>query len=152
MVSDRIMHIPHASLYNTTLNYISRKNTLYKLSGLILLLLGHFSRSKQVQVDIRPCFFACGGIVKDVGSVSESYMTSLFSNGFWSAAQLTPSYTSGTLDLTNSDSHGKCNVIFIGFSPSMDQKLQLQEYSAKFRRSQYCGVNKAKIPYTSTTP
>lgn len=47
--------------------------------------------------------------------------------------QLTPAATTGTLDLTNSATHGKCNVVYVGVSVTSDQKAQLQEYSRTFR-------------------
>ncbi len=37
------------------------------------------------------------------------------------------------LDLLVDENHGKCNVIFVGIVPSAAQKLQLQEYSRKFK-------------------
>lgn len=47
-------------------------------------------------------------------------------------AQLTPSATTGTLDLTNSDTHGKCNVVYVGIEVTEAQKVQLQDYSRTF--------------------
>ena len=104
---------------------------LSKLLSLTFLTTSVFA--EEVKVDLQPCIFASDTIQKDVGHVSESYMTSLFFDGFWASSKLTPSVTTGTLDLTNNDSHGKCNVIFIGFPPTTAQKEQLQQYSIKFK-------------------
>lgn len=40
--------------------------------------------------------------------------------------QLTPAATTGTLDLTNSATYGKCNVVYVGIVVTEAQKLQLQ--------------------------
>lgn len=46
--------------------------------------------------------------------------------------QLTPSAT-GTFDLTNSATSGKCNVVYVGVPVTAEQKAQLQDYSRTFR-------------------
>jgi len=95
-------------------------------------------KSEDVKVDLVPCIFASGDIERDVGAVSESYMTSLFFDGFWSATKREyPNTSSGTLieDYlyhTLLPFHGKCNVVFVGFAPSEDQKSMFQEYSRIF--------------------
>ena len=106
------------------------------LSAFILLARRIFTEG--LKVDIQPCIFSTGTIAKDVGAVSEAYMTSLFYDGFWSASKLTftPS-TTEALDLTHplvaggptscDDTHGKCNVLFIGVPLSSDQKAQVQK-------------------------
>lgn len=38
-----------------------------------------------------------------------------------------------TLDLTVDDNHGRCNVIFVGITPSAAQTTQLTEYSQKYQ-------------------
>ena len=59
-------------------------------------------------------------------------MVSEYYRGFWGASQHTPSFTTGTLDLTNSETHGKCNAVYVGFPVTEAQKLQLQDYSRTF--------------------
>lgn len=46
--------------------------------------------------------------------------------------QLTPAATNGTLDLTNTTTHGKCNVVYVGIEVTEAQKTQLQDYSRTF--------------------
>lgn len=41
--------------------------------------------------------------------------------------------TSLDLVMEDDDNHGKCNVIFVGLVLSADQKVELQDYSRKFK-------------------
>lgn len=41
--------------------------------------------------------------------------------------------TSDTLDLLNTETYGKCSVVYVGVKPSTDQKIQLDAYGIKFK-------------------
>lgn len=47
--------------------------------------------------------------------------------------------TTDALDLAmdDDDNHGKCSVVFVGIVLSDDQKLELQDYSRKFKVGQH---------------
>ena len=112
-------------------------STMNKFFSLFSLLLVKNVFSQELQVDLVPCIFASGPIARDVGSVSESYMTSLFFDGFWSATKRDYPSISDTTTLDNylyeAPGHGLCNVVFIGFAPSESQKIVFQTYSSTFK-------------------
>ncbi|CAM9307730.1 unnamed protein product, partial [Ectocarpus sp. 12 AP-2014] len=64
-----------------------------------------------VTVDLQPCILAPNTITQDNGDTPDAYVTSTFYQGYWGATQLT---STGTSDLTNSDTSGKCNVVYVG--------------------------------------
>ncbi|CAN0374160.1 unnamed protein product [Pylaiella littoralis] len=85
-----------------------------------------------VQVDLVPCILAPTTIAADSVDTAETYVVSKFYKGYWGASQLTPAATNGTLDLTNTTTHGKCNVVYVGIEVTEAQKTQLQDYSRTF--------------------
>lgn len=51
----------------------------------------------------------------------------------YSNYQLAPAATTGILDLTNTTTYGKCNVVYVGVVVTKAQKAQLQDYSRTFK-------------------
>ena len=122
---------------HTPRHNFSQPSKTMKTSAAFSALLGLFCNFSHVQgdlvqVDLQPCILAPTEISRDESTSPESYMVSEFYRGFWGASQHTPSFTTGTLDLTNSETHGKCNVVYVGFPVTEAQKLQLQDYSRTF--------------------
>ncbi|CAM9818998.1 unnamed protein product [Scytosiphon promiscuus] len=91
----------------------------------------------SVQVDLVPCILANETVAQDVSDVASAYLLSEYFKGFWTATQIVETEISATdlLDLAmdDDDNHGKCNVVFVGIVLSDDQKLELQDYSRKFK-------------------
>ncbi|CAN0515034.1 unnamed protein product, partial [Ectocarpus sp. 12 AP-2014] len=67
---------------------------------------------------------------QDDGDTPDAYVTSTFYQGYWGATKLTLTGTSG---LTNSDTSGKCNVVYVGIPVTEEQKVELQNYSRTFK-------------------
>eukprot|EP00903_Cladosiphon_okamuranus_P014293 g13275.t1 len=81
--------------------------------------------------DLQPCILASSSITRD--DTGDAYLISTFYKGYWGATQLAPAATTGTLDLTNSATSGKCNVVYVAVVVNAAQKLQLQDYSRTFK-------------------
>ena len=101
---------------------------LFSISTLVT-----YCTAAVVKVDLVPCILAPAAIERDSTDAPESYMISEFYKGFWGGSQLTPPPTTGSLDIRHSDTHGKCNVIYVGAKVTDDQKADLQEYSRTFK-------------------
>ena len=89
-----------------------------------------YSLGATVNVDLQPCIFASEEIHRD--NTPDAFVISEYYRGFWGASQLTPSVTTGSLELTHSPTHGKCNAVFVATPVSCSQKAELQEYSRDF--------------------
>ncbi|CAM9819067.1 unnamed protein product, partial [Scytosiphon promiscuus] len=91
----------------------------------------------DVDVDLVPCILAQADLARDVAEVASAYLFGEYFKGFWTATQVLETEIAPTdvLNLVMDDNanHGKCNVVFVGIVLSDDQKLQLQDYSRKFK-------------------
>ncbi|CAM9431410.1 unnamed protein product [Scytosiphon promiscuus] len=107
--------------------------SILRIGAAALLGLASSSLAATVTLDLTPCILAPSTISQDNADTPDAYLISTFYKGYWGATQLTPSATTGTLDLTNTDTYGKCNVVYVGVTVTEAQKLQLQEYSKTFK-------------------
>ncbi|CAM9564780.1 unnamed protein product [Pylaiella littoralis] len=91
----------------------------------------------DVVVDLVPCLISTSAIGENSAGL---YMMQLFFQGYW-AAKTEELVVSATDDLTallvdtadTTQTHGKCNAVYVGFEPSTDQSAALSAYSALFK-------------------
>ncbi|CAM9641494.1 unnamed protein product, partial [Ectocarpus fasciculatus] len=93
--------------------------------------------SGDVLVDLVPCLFSSAVIGES--TTPALYVMSLFFKGYWSpkteefVVDETDDLTALLVDSTDTTPHGKCNAVYIAYTPSAAQVTALTAYSAQFK-------------------